>query len=55
MESEEPVAGVWPSVMFIYLQNSYAPRGKRRPGRREAQNRGKSEQSKNPSCMCKSK
>jgi hypothetical protein len=34
--------------MMIHRRNSYAPRGKRRPGRREAQNRGSGQQSKNP-------
>jgi hypothetical protein len=31
--------------MLIHQQSSYAPRGKRRPGRREAQSRGTGQQS----------
>jgi hypothetical protein len=34
--------------MLIHGQNLYAFRGKRRPGRREAQSRGNDQQSKNP-------
>jgi hypothetical protein len=37
--------------MLIHRQNSYAPRSKRRIGRREVQSRDTSQQSKNPSCI----
>jgi hypothetical protein len=37
--------------VLIHRQNSYAPRGKRRTGRCEAQNRGTGQKSKNPRCI----
>jgi hypothetical protein len=40
-----------PSGMLIFRKNSYAPLGKRFPGRREAQSCGTSQQSKNPPCI----
>jgi hypothetical protein len=39
------------SGMLIHRQNSYAPRGKRRTGRREAQSRGPGPYSKNIPCI----
>jgi hypothetical protein len=37
--------------MLIHWQNSYAPCGKRRPGRRKMQSHGTGQQSKNPLCI----
>jgi hypothetical protein len=37
--------------MLIHRQNSYATRGKRRPGRREAQSRGTGQHDKNSPCI----
>jgi hypothetical protein len=39
------------SDMLIHQQNSYAPRSKRRTGRRDAQGRETGQQSKNPPCI----